>query len=474
MSAKATAVILAAGQGTRMKSHLPKVLHEIAGLPLVAWVIEAAFAAGIDDAVIVTGFGRERVETVLGERYGDRVRFALQAEQNGTGHAVQCAIEQQLADFEGKVFVLMGDCPLIESQTLEALKTAGDAETRAALVVAPLADPTGYGRMLREDGKIVGIREHKDCTPAQLAIREVNPALYAFDAKFLRDSLGKLDTNNAQGELYLTDVIAMAAETAPVADVTGDMRTLLGVNDRLHLAVARETLQARINEAHARAGVGIRDPRNTYIDAGVALEADCTIEPGVHLRGATKIAAGAVIDAGAVLTNVEVAAGAHVLPYTVATDTLIGEEANVGPFTHLRPGTKLGKKSKVGNFSETKKTILGDGSKVNHLAYVGDGQIGEGVNVGAGVIFCNYDGVRKHTTVLEDGVFVGSDSQIVAPVTVGKGAYVASGSTVTRDVPADALAVSRTKQQNKEGYAARLRARFAAEKKRLEEEKQKG
>ena len=466
-----TAVILAAGQGTRMKSALPKVLHEICGLPLVAWVIEAALAAGVDDAVVVTGFGRERVETILRERYGDRVRFALQAEQNGTGHAVQCAVEQQLADYEGQIVVLYGDCPLIEPATIAELRAAGDEATLAALVVATLAEPTGYGRMLRAEGHVVGIREHRDCSEEELAIQEVNPGVYAFDATFLREALSRLDTNNSQGELYLTDVIARASERAPVADVPGDMATLRGVNDRYELALCRETLQGRINEDHARAGVGIRDPRNTYIEAGVELDADCVIEPGVHLRGKTRVAAGARVDAGAVLTDVQVAAGAHVLPYTVAESSRIGEEATVGPFTHLRTGTELGKGSKVGNFSETKKTMLGEGSKVNHLAYVGDGQIGKGMNVGAGVIFCNYDGMQKHTTVLEDGVFVGSDSQLVAPITVGAGAYVARGSTVTRDVPPDALAVSRTKQQNKEGYAARLRARFAAAKKAKAEAK---
>lgn len=458
-------VVLAAGQGTRMKSATPKVLHRIMGRPMVAWVVQAALDAGAAECVVVVGHGRDEVRAALTERFGDRVRFAVQEEQNGTGHAVQIAMQQCLPDYDGGVLILYGDCPCLRATRLREL--AGRlADVPFALVTSTLQDPTGYGRILRDGGRVVGIREHRDCSDEERAITEVNPGLYATGAAFLRESLGKLTSDNAQGELYLTDVVAMAAD---VADLHAPMDELRGVNDRWELSLCAATLLGRRREALARSGVGMADPSSVFVDADCEVEADAILAPGVHLRGKTVVRAGATVDVGCVLTDVTVEAGATLLPYTVAADSTIGPAANVGPFTHLRPATVLGEGSKVGNFCETKKTTLGKGSKVNHLAYVGDGQIGEGVNIGAGVIFCNYDGVQKHTTTLEDGVFIGSDSQLVAPLTVGKGAYVASGSTVTKDVPADALALSRTKQVNKEGYASRLRARFAALKKKLAE-----
>jgi bifunctional UDP-N-acetylglucosamine pyrophosphorylase/glucosamine-1-phosphate N-acetyltransferase len=292
----------------------------------------------------------------------------------------------------------------------------------------------------------------------------VNPGLYSFKTGFLRESIQQLDTNNAQGELYLTDVVELAARRGKVINIEGDMSELTGINDRRELALAAAIKRRAVAEELARKGVGVVDLDTLYVDA------DCEIEPGavlganVHLRGRCIVRAGAHIDVGCVLVDVVVEKDAKVLPYTVATDSTIGEAAQVGPFSHLRPKSNLGPHSKVGNFSETKKTTLGEGSKVNHLSYVGDGVIGRGVNIGAGTIFCNYDGEQKHTTTLEDEVFIGSDSQLIAPVTVKKGAYVASGTTVTRDVPEGALAIARAKQENKEGYAARMRARFRKKK----------
>ncbi len=461
MSQDVVAIVLAAGQGTRMKSALPKVLHEIAGRSLVEWSIGAALQAGVSRCVVVVGHGRQAVEDVARARFGERVDFALQTEQRGTGHAVQCAMDEALGNFDGTVLILYGDCPATPPTTLQALlaKTHGH---RLGLVTARLDDPAGYGRILRRGGRVVGIREDKDCDEAERSIGEVNPGIYAIDAAFLRDAIGRLRGDNAQGELYLTDVVAMAQD---VVDIEGDMRTLLGVNDRWQLAACASVIRERINEKLARAGAGLVDPSTTYIDADCVVEADTTIEPQVHLRGRCVVRGGARVGVGCVLQDVEVTPGAYLRPYTVAVDSRVGERAQVGPFAHLRPQTVLAEDSKVGNFCETKKTTLGKGSKVNHLAYVGDGVIGERVNVGAGVIFCNYDGVQKHTTTLEDDVFVGSDSQLVAPVTIGKGAYVASGSTITKDVPADALAIARhRKQDNKEGYAAKLRERFAAAK----------
>jgi bifunctional UDP-N-acetylglucosamine pyrophosphorylase/glucosamine-1-phosphate N-acetyltransferase len=334
------------------------------------------------------------------------------------------------------------------------------------LVTARLSDPTGYGRIVRNAaGRVQRIVEDRDCSSDQRRIEEVNPGLYAMEAGFLRAAIAQLTPDNAQAQLYLTDVVELAAKQGEVVDLEGDMTELTGVNDQRDLALAAATRRRLMAENLARSGVVIADLDALYVDA------ECEIEPGaqlganVHLRGRCVVRAGARIDVGCVLTNVLVDRDANVLPYTVAADSTIGEGAQVGPFSHMRPDTRLGPRSKVGNFSETKKTTLGAGSKVNHLSYVGNGEIGEGVNIGAGTIFCNYDGEMKHTTVLEDGVFIGSDTQIIAPVTIAKGAYVASGTTVTRDVPADALAMSRTKQENKEGYAARLRARLRAKKK---------
>ena len=465
------AIVLAAGQGTRMKSPLPKVLHEIAGRPLVAWSVAAALEAGVDRCVAVVGHGREQVESALHARFAGRVATALQAEQRGTGHAVRCAMESPaLAGFVGNVVILYGDCPLIPKEAVQALVQALGVSASLAMLTSHLPEPRGYGRILRDaQGRVRAIREQRDCSPEEAAVNEVNPGLYAVRAGFLRSAIARLSDDNAQGELYLTDVVEQAAAAGGVVDVHWNMADLRGVNDRYELALCAEERRLRIATGLAREGVAVQDLRTLYVDADCRVEAGAVLSAQVHLRGRCVVEAGAHIDVGAVLTDVVVRKDAEVLPYTVASESVIGEEASVGPFTHLRPATELGRKSKVGNFSETKKTKVGEGSKVNHLSYVGDGIIGKNVNIGAGTIFCNYDGVRKHTTTLEDNVFIGSDSQLVAPVTVGAGAYVGSGTTVTRDVPPDALAVSRTRQQNKEGYAERIRARQKAPAKPSEE-----
>lgn len=460
------AVVLAAGQGTRMKSDRAKVLHEIAGRPMIAWSIETARLAGAREVVAIVGHDRAEVERAITARFGSEVRTAEQREQLGTGHAVKCAMPA-LEGWDGLVVILYGDCPLVPSAVVEALVKAADEGTAPlALVTAHLDDPTGYGRILRDHGTITGIREHRDCRESERAIKEVNPGIYAVDARFLRTALDRLSSENAQGELYLTDVVAMASEAGDVESVSWEMQDLRGVNDRWELTEADRRMRERILREHAVSGVTIRVPHATFIDADVRIEPDAVIEPNVVLRGKCTIGAGARIDVGCVLEDVAVAAGAWLKPYTVASESSVGERAQTGPFSHLRPASELGPDTRIGNFVETKKTRMGRGSKANHLAYLGDGVIGEDVNVGAGVIFCNYDGVRKHTTTLEDGSFIGSDCQIVAPVTVGKGAYVGTGTTVTKDVPADALAISRVRQVNKDGYASRLRKRFEAEKKK--------
>lgn len=447
-----------------MKSPLPKVLHRAAGIAMLDHVIRAAKVAGADEIVVVVGHGREEVEKHVLARFGAETRTVVQPEQKGTGHAVQCALPA-LVGYGGDVVILCGDVPLLEPDAIEALLATrqSDPAAKVAFLTARLDDPTGYGRVLRDEtGRVLKIREHKDASPREREIKEWNAGVYAVDADFLRGSLARLRTDNAQGELYLTDVVAMASTEGGVHGVLWSAESVMGVNDRAQLAEAEAILRRRIATRLARSGVTVRDLSSTFVDADVIVEPDAILEPNVHLRGKTMVGAGARIDVGAVLTDVEVDAGACLKPYTVAEKSRVGPRAQIGPFSHLRPETDLGEDTHIGNFVETKKTRMGKGSKANHLAYLGDGQIGAGVNVGAGTIFCNYDGVRKHTTVLEDGAFIGSDSQIVAPVRIGKGAYVGTGTTITRDVPDDALAISRVKQENKEGYASRLRERMKA------------
>ena len=466
-----TAVVLAAGKGTRMKSATPKVLHAIAGRPMIHYPVRAALEAGADRVVVVVGHGRDRVEPYLRETFGDRVELVVQEEQKGTGHAVLVALAAIGKGRNGKdtpqdarVLILSGDTPLLRVEDLRGLLAAADADSKAdiALLTATLKDATGYGRIVRRGGFVVAIKEHKDCTEEERTIHEINPAVYAVRYAFLAAHLPKLKPNNAQGELYLTDLIAAAATAGGVVDRIAEAASLEGINDRAQLAELDGRMLAAIIKKHQLAGVTVRDPSSTEIHDSVTIGAEVVIERGVVLRGATKIEDGATLDVGCVLTDVTVAASANLKPYTIASQSKIGPKAQIGPFSHLRPASDVGEDAHVGNFVELKKTRLGKGSKANHLAYLGDGEVGEGVNVGAGTIFCNYDGFKKHVTTLEDGVFIGSDSQLVAPVRVGKGAYVGTGTTVTKDVPAGALAIGRVKQENKEGYADKLKARLKA------------
>ncbi len=458
-----TAIILAAGQGTRMKSARPKVLHELCGRPMIHHVVVAAQRAGAEDVIVVVGHGREEVAAYLAGAFGDRVRTAVQETQQGTGHAVRCALPA-LSPSASWVFVLYGDTPLLDPAALARLPRAldGDPSATLALLTVRLPDPTGYGRIVRDAaGRVLRVVEQKDATPAERALDEVNPGVYLARASFLREAVAALQPNNAQGELYLTDVVEAAAAAGgavPVAAV--DAASLAGINDRAQLAAAEDLLYGRIADAIRHGGATVRS--SARIDAGVTVEPEAVIEHGVVLRGNTRIGAGARIDVGSVLTSTVVAAGAVVKPYTVSQDATIGEAAQIGPFSHLRPASRIEAEAHVGNFVETKNTTVRRGAKANHLAYLGDGDVGEGANIGAGTIFCNYDGFRKHRTDIGAGAFIGSDSQIVAPVRIGAGAYVATGTTVTRDVPDGALAISRVRQENKEGYADRLKARLKA------------
>lgn len=454
---KVTAIVLAAGKGTRMKSERPKVLHPLCGQPMVDYVIDAALTAGARDVVVVVGHGRDEVTAHLGARWGERVRTAVQEEQRGTGHAVQCGLSA--VDDADVALLLYGDTPLVEAEDLRALLEA-TGEGCLGLLTTRVGDPTGYGRIVRSDGQVTRIVEHRDCDEAQRAIDEINPGMYAVALPFLREALEALTPDNDQGELYLTDVVAMAAQREPVVDRHADAGTLVGVNDRAQLAAVEATLFERIADHWRRAGATVRP--GARIDASVTIELDAVIEAGAHLRGRTVIRRGARVDVGCVVDDGEIGPGAWLKPYVVVQSSVVGELAQAGPFAHLRPGSQLDEEAKVGNFVETKKTRLRRGAKASHLAYLGDGDVGEQANIGAGTIFCNYDGFQKHRTVVEAGAFIGSDSQLVAPVTIGANAYVGTGTTVTRDVPADALAIGRARQDNKEGYAPRIRGRMKA------------
>jgi bifunctional UDP-N-acetylglucosamine pyrophosphorylase/glucosamine-1-phosphate N-acetyltransferase len=462
-----TAVILAAGQGTRMRSATPKVMHAICGLPIVHHAVRAALDAGCGEVVVVVGYGRELVERYLADAFAGRpVRTAVQEQQRGTGDAARVGLAAAGPTTE-RVLVFYGDVPLVSADHLRAVAGALEAPTvTLALATCVVDDPTGYGRVLRNGEQVVEIREERDLRSAEeRAVREINPGIYASSVALLREGLASLAPDNAQGELYLTDIVAFARGAGEgIAAVTLDAAVLAGVNDRDQLASVEHAMYERIARTWRLAGATVRD--GARIDAAVEIEPDATIEAGVVLRGRTRVARGATVDVGCVLTHVVVGEGALLKPYCVATDSRVGPRAPVGPFAHLRPDSELGEEAHVGNFVETKKTRMGRGAKANHLAYLGDGTIGDGANVGAGTIFCNYDGFQKHHTVIEPGAFIGSDSQIVAPVTVGANAYVATGTTVTQDVPADSLAISRVRQENKVGYATKLRERLREAKER--------
>ena len=459
------AVILAAGKGTRMKSVRPKVLHPLAGRLLVEHVLETVATLNPASTVLVIGHGADEVKAALAGRTS--LKYAVQSPQLGTGHAL-LQTESALAGQKGTVLLLYADVPMLEPGTLSRLIEAHRASGASATVLTTmLEEPYGYGRIVRDSsGKIARIVEERDASGEDRAIKEVNTGIYAFALAPLFAALHELASDNSQGEYYLTDLIAayrrqnLRVETLCLDG--GD--ELRGVNSRVDLADLGRLMRERKNRALMLEGVTLEDPATTYIDDTVTIGPDTTIGPGVHLQGATSIGRNCRIHAGVRLTNTTVADDVKILDHTIVTDASVGRGSAVGPFAHVRPESVIGEQARVGNFVELKKTQLGRGAKANHLAYLGDATIGADVNVGAGTITCNYDGERKHPTVIEDGVFIGSDSQLIAPVRIGRGAYVAAGSTITSDVPADALAISRGRQENKAGWAAAKRALKAAKK----------
>jgi bifunctional UDP-N-acetylglucosamine pyrophosphorylase/glucosamine-1-phosphate N-acetyltransferase len=448
-----------------MRSATPKVLHEVAGRSLVGHVLAAVAALDPEQTIVVVGHGRDRVVAHLAE-VAPSALTVVQEVQNGTGHAMRVALEglaESGVDLgPGPVLVVAGDTPLLTAETLRGLVDVHAATGAVSTVLTAIVeDPTGYGRVLRDSatGHVTGIVEQKDADEAQRAVHEINSGVYAFEESALRQALAALTTDNAQGEEYLTDVLGLhVAAGRPVAAVAApDANEILGVNDRVQLAEARALLRDRVATAWMRAGVTIVDPATTWIDVEVLLERDCVIDRNTGLHGRTTVATGAVVGPDTDLTDVVVLEGASVIR-THGLGAEIGPGAVVGPFTFIRPGTRLGARAKLGAYVEAKNAVVGDGSKVPHLSYIGDAEVGVGSNIGAATVFVNYDGVSKHRTTVGDHVRVGSDTMLIAPVTIGDGAYTAAGSVITDDVPAGAMAVARGRQRNVEGWVERRRS----------------
>ena len=454
-----SAIILAAGQGKRMKSSLPKVALPVLGKPVVWHVAQAARSAGIREMVFVLGYGRDKILPTV-EAFGGKV--AIQESQFGTGDAARCGLAELSAGAK-EVVVLCGDAPLIRPATIRSLLASRRRRGAAASVLTGiLDDPAGYGRIVRNpDGSVAKIVEEKDADAATRKIREVNSGTYAFDRAFLEKGLPRLSDVNAQREFYLTDLVleALAEGTCVVPLAAADPDEVRGINSRRELAEATGIVLRRTIDELMASGVTVIDPSRTYVEPGVSVGQDSVLEPGVFLLGKTRVGRGVRIQTGCVVEDCVLGDGAHLKPYCVMTSSRVRNRAIIGPFSHLRPESDIGEGAHIGNFVEVKKSRIGRGSKANHLSYLGDATIGAGVNVGAGTITCNYDGVHKYPTVIEDGVFIGSDTQLVAPVRVGKGAVIGAGTTVTTDVPAGSLAISRVHQRHVRGYGKRRRRR---------------
>ncbi|WP_285890577.1 bifunctional UDP-N-acetylglucosamine diphosphorylase/glucosamine-1-phosphate N-acetyltransferase GlmU [Paenibacillus macerans] len=459
---KRLAIVLAAGQGKRMKSKLYKVLHPVCGKPMVGHVLNAVQQAGCERTIVVVGHGAEAVKSYL----GSSAEYVLQEQQLGTGHAVKQA-GPQLAGEEGTTVVICGDTPLVTAETLEALFELHTRKGAAATVLtAKMDNPQGYGRVIRgENGTVERIVEQKDCTPEEAAVQEINTGTYCFDNAKLFAALEKVTNDNAQQEYYLTDVIGILVQAGEIVEgyAAQDHRESIGVNDRVALAEAEAVMRERIVRLHMLGGVTVIDPASTYIGADVTIGSDTVIYPGTVLSGRTVIGEDCVIGPASQIEDSVIYDGAKV-KHSVLSQAEVGKETAVGPFAYLRPGAKLGANVKVGDFVEIKNATLDDGAKVSHLSYIGDAKVGKNVNIGCGAITVNYDGYNKSITEIEDEAFIGSNVNLIAPVKVGKGAYVVAGSTITHSVPEGDLAIARQRQENKSGYAEKIRGRAKAKK----------
>jgi bifunctional UDP-N-acetylglucosamine pyrophosphorylase/glucosamine-1-phosphate N-acetyltransferase len=450
------AVVLAAGQGTRMKSKLYKVLHPVCGKPMVQHVVDQLNTLDLKELITVVGFGAEKVQDQLGEDS----HYVIQGEQLGTGHAVLQA-EDILADKEGTTVVVCGDTPLLTGKTLENLLDQHDEQNaKATILTAHAEDPTGYGRVIRGgNGQVERIVEQKDASEEEQAIQEINTGTYCFDNAALFEALKNVSNDNVQGEYYLPDVIEILKDQSEIVGAyqTPHFSESLGVNDRVALSKAEKLMKQRINEHHMRSGVTIVDPDQTYIGPDVTIGRDVVIYPGCVIEGETQISDDAVVGPHSTIKDCHIGKET-VVKQSVATNSRIGERVQIGPFAHIRPQSSLGDDVKVGNFVEVKKATFGNGSKASHLSYIGDADVGSDVNIGCGTITVNYDGQNKHLTTIENDAFIGCNSNLIAPVTVGEGAYVAAGSTINEDVPAEALSIARSRQTNKEGYASKMKS----------------
>ena len=445
-----TSVILAAGMGTRMKSKMPKVLHKVCGKPLSKWVIDASKAAGADKVCAVVGHKAETVKEVL----GDVCEFALQAEQKGTGHAVMQAIDF-IKNSKGEVVILNGDTPLITAETInKAIEYHKNNGNQATVITAILDDATGYGRIVRDnDGSVLKIVEQKDASEEEKKINEVNSGMYVFDAQSLVYALDKITPNNAQGEYYLTDTleILLSAGKKIGGYAISDNDEIRGINDRVQLNEAEKIMQKRINEYHMRNGVTMRNPESVYIEDGVEIGNDTEICQNVTIKSGTKIGSDCVIGSGSMLNRAVIHDGVDVLS-SVILESEVDEGTHVGPFAYIRPNCHVGKEVKVGDFVELKNSNIDDGTKISHLTYIGDSDVGKRVNFGCGTVTCNYDGKKKYRTTIGDDCFVGCNTNFVSPINVGDGVYIAAGSTITEDIPENSLSIARARQVNKEGW----------------------
>lgn len=453
-------IILAAGKGTRMKSDLPKVLHPVCGKPMINYPLIEVKKAGAKEIVAVIGHGSEAVRGKLKEDLKEATpNFVIQEEQLGTGHAVKIA-EDAIKDKDLPVVILCGDAPLIRSTTIAGLvKSHEENKNSVTVLTANMDEPTGYGRIIKDGSEIRKIVEEKDATEAEKCILEVNSGVYCVEGRFLFESLKKVGSNNAQGEYYLTDIIGIGRDSGLKVGwsklTNGD--EIMGINSRKELAIANRLMRKRIIDGLMEGGVSILDPDNTYIDSGIEIGSDSTIYPQVSLKGSTLIGKSCIIEAGTQIKDSKVGDDSHIKPYCVISESVLEGQTTIGPFAHIRPSSLIKEKAKIGNFVEIKKSVINEGSKISHLSYIGDAEIGRDVNIGAGTITCNYDGYNKFKTIIEDGAFIGSGTNLVAPITIGKGAIIGAGSTITKTVDQDSLALTRAVQRDIKDWAKKKR-----------------